>query len=335
MRLRLISFLFFAVAILSVAGTSAAPFYHVGYQDLETPFVARVWYPISSEIFEAPIPTSPLFKSYFGKKDAPIETARETCPLLIVSHGSGGTVYRLDWLADFFVRRGWIVAGINHPGNTFGDNSAMGLVKVWERPKQVTAFLDWLLQQKVWSDRIDKNRIAFVGHSAGGAAAVLLAGARMSKGLFQDPVPLCRPQPADRDDEDCAAIKKIDFKGFDRKDVEGDYRDVRIRAAVPLDPAFARSFPRRQKLATPTEIIFAEKLKSLWGKIDARDFLRVLPKARQRTIPGSVHISFISECSEKALAEGIPLCVGDAGKRDAIHEETSKEIAAFFGEVME
>lgn len=238
---------FLGVLVLLCKISEASNLYHVGYEDINYPAKGRIWYPISQSIKEGKIPSSSLFLNYKAKNEVPLIETKKKLPLLILSHGNGSVVYRLNWVADYFARRGWIVAGINHPGNTFGDTSVRGFLSVWERPKHVSKLIDFMLIKHPFGSRIDNSKIAVVGHSAGGATALMLIGARMSKKLFDQPLPQCKPQHKDFDNNKCTKLGGASSIDFTVAEIEGNYKDWRVGAVVALDPGFARSFPHGQK----------------------------------------------------------------------------------------
>jgi predicted dienelactone hydrolase len=51
------------------------------------------------------------------------------------------------WLGDFLAQHGYIVAAVNHHGNTAAGDQilAQGFALVWERPEDLTAVLTKLL----------------------------------------------------------------------------------------------------------------------------------------------------------------------------------------------
>lgn len=303
--------------------------YRVGYRDFPgPPFTGRVWYPISPIAPTSNIPTGRIFQVLGGARDH--EPVREPAafPLLLVSHGSGAMVARLDWLAHYFVARGWIVAGINHPGNTVDDNTADGLMRVWDRARQASTFLGAFLAADPLGARVDRGRIAAAGYSAGGAAVLMLAGARLSADRLQSPVPRCLPRPKDLDDERCADLKRLDPRRYPRAAVEADYRDARVRAVVALDPGFARSFVRPQALAAPALALIAARPRRPEGEIFVRELPAVFPGAEVRTVPGAIHVSFVSPCNDVGFAARAPVCLGDTN-RPAIQREVAREAFDF------
>lgn len=301
--------------------------HHVGYQDLKGVFVGRVWYPTRIDQEEAIIPTRKIFKNFKGQSNAPLISEPQKLPLLLLSHGSGGSFDRLDWMADYFARRGWIVASANHPGNTLGDNSVDGLIQVWRRAQHISTFLGYLLKDPQFKDRIDHRKIAVVGHSAGGTTVLLLAGMRLSKADFQNPIPYCKEMPKDLDDEHCSELKRYDYTKINRHELEKSYRDQRIKAVVAIDPAFERSF-RDGPVPTPVLLVLAEHLKDPSGEIFAKEFVEKFPNMQHAIIPSSVHISFVSECSQFGHSIKAPICEGDR-HRDQIHLTSNEDIERF------
>lgn len=133
-------------------------------------------------------------------------------PLVVISHGSGGSHYTHRRLARHLARRGFVVVVPLHPGNNRDDNSRVDTVEnLVARPALVRAAIDRALDDAALGPHIDARAIAMVGHSIGGYTALAIAGARPSA------VPGDRVgQPAD----------ELDV-----------VRDERVRALVLLAPA--------------------------------------------------------------------------------------------------
>ena len=103
--------------------------------------------------------------------------ATEQFPLVIVSHGTGALpdVYR--WLFEGLTARGFVVAGIAHPGDNYDDRSgSFGDALLVDRPRHISALIDALEAGSVLAPAIDAGKIGIVGHSAGGYAGILSAG---------------------------------------------------------------------------------------------------------------------------------------------------------------
>lgn len=65
--------------------------------------VTRIWYPADPALPEAPrdigAPGHPIFRGHPVVDGAPLSSAQASYPLLVLSHGTGGSAADLDWLA--------------------------------------------------------------------------------------------------------------------------------------------------------------------------------------------------------------------------------------------
>jgi predicted dienelactone hydrolase len=86
------------------------------------PLSWTAWYPASNEASEHELVASPATTPWFAigpaARDAPINPARQRNPVVLLSHGTGGTVMHLEWLARDLAQRGFIAIGVDHHGNT-------------------------------------------------------------------------------------------------------------------------------------------------------------------------------------------------------------------------
>lgn len=117
----------------------------------------------------------------------------EPCPLVVVSHGSGGShlVYRT--LAAHLARRGFVVAMPEHPGNNRNDNTLAGTPEILvHRPRQVRLVMDWAFSPGGFGAHLRGDSAAVVGHSLGGYTALAVAGGRPTSVPGETPDP---PRP--------------------------------------------------------------------------------------------------------------------------------------------
>jgi predicted dienelactone hydrolase len=90
-------------------------------------------------------------------------------PVVVVSHGTGGTPWLYRGLAAHLAGQGFVVALVEHPGNRRGDDALSGTAAMLEhRPRHVRRVLDAL----------GVARAAVIGHSLGGYTALAAAGGR-------------------------------------------------------------------------------------------------------------------------------------------------------------
>ena len=79
------------------------------------------WYPAdpaAEAILVGMPPDAPLYLLGELARDAPPIAATERFPVVLLSHGTGGTAASLGWLARRLAAAGWVVLGIDHHGNT-------------------------------------------------------------------------------------------------------------------------------------------------------------------------------------------------------------------------
>ena len=78
-----------------------------------------VWYPAASGAVEAPLdigpPGKPLFTPGSAAPNADFEDARRR-PVILFSHGFGGTARIMAWFGTALARHGYVVIAVDHPG---------------------------------------------------------------------------------------------------------------------------------------------------------------------------------------------------------------------------
>jgi predicted dienelactone hydrolase len=99
-------------------------------------------------------------------------------PLVVMSHGSGGSPVPDHALASTLVRAGFVVAQPLHHGNNHRDNSLAGPATFQRRPGEAIQVIDALAHHPQWAARLDLSRVGIHGMSAGGVTGLALAGAQ-------------------------------------------------------------------------------------------------------------------------------------------------------------
>ena len=271
------------------------------FQDKERSrtLTTHVWYPIDAKI---PLPVPDIKENPFlpviAKKEAPLPELPLQFPVVLLSHGSGGKADKLFWIVDSLVREGMVVVAVDHVGNMTGDSSGDGMMRIWNRPLDLSFALDRVLDQKEFISRLDLTRVAAVGHSAGGTAALLLAGARLSADRFQSPIPYCAGTKDPYYAKLCTEVAAIKPKTYPKKTIEGDYSDSRVKAVVALDPGFARSFdpPSFKQLRAKALLFIAERINTPHDEIFSKEFSHFLPADMHQVVPRSFHMTFLQAC---------------------------------------
>lgn len=293
-------------------------------------FSARLWYPATSGI-EQRFGKSRIRPGYLAIPGAtPMFPAR--APLIVLSHGSGGSAESMAWMAIDLARRGALVVAADHPVSSGGDPERMSILQVWTQPLDVSHLLDQLLASD-WAERIDDQQVAMVGFSLGGATAMSLAGARLQ---FERFPAFCRVN----DDGACAAFRHhfaaLNSAFFDR--TNADLSDARVRVVVAIAPGFSESLTAEslQVMTTPTLLIAGEKDQQLPPQTHVYPLRHFLPAhSRYLEISGAQHFSFLPLCGDGALEvlaetneEFVCEEVGAKSRAD-IHAETLQAIKDF------
>ncbi len=211
---------------------------------------------------------------------------KKTSPLVLISHGTGGHYSDHRWLSSALVANGYAVAGLNHPGDTRKDQSPEGLLRVWDRPLDISFLLTHILDSPKWSQFIDSRFISVIGFSAGGHTAISLAG-----GVY-DPQLMSEYCQSEKRGPDCDLAENVavDFSGARRS-----YKDSRLSAVLALAPALGPGMSDKglSGIGVPVRIIAAEDDELLIPDQHARHYARAIPHAELIMIPKGGHFVFL------------------------------------------
>ena len=306
-----------------------------------------VWYPAESNVAERPQligpPNAALFEAAPAAPDAGIAASPGKFPLILLSHGTGGTAQSLAWFATALASRGYTVAAVNHPGNNAIDpHTVQGFVLWWKRAQDISAVLDDVLADPEFGPRIDPQRIGAAGFSLGGYTVIELAGGITSRRQFDE---ICRAAP---DQTSCKAppefpdllAKSEALAAADPAFAEalrGDgrsYRDPRIGVVFAMAPALGPAVTPESlnAIAVPASIVAGEQDSIVPIDANARYFAAKIPHAELTIFPGGVdHYTFVDVCTPAGRTAIPPLCVDRPGvDREAIHGATIELAAKFF-----
>jgi predicted dienelactone hydrolase len=265
-----------------------------------------------------------------GVRDAP--TAAGRYPLIVFSHGTGGSRFDHHDSMTALARGGFIAAAIDHPRNNRTDNSGVGTdLQYFGRPHHIVALIDALLASTRFAPLIDPARIGMVGFSAGGTTTIIIVGARPNIALRDD---YCRAGP----DDARACGPHPPGWTFRRRPELNPVADPRVRAAFVMAPGPGLVFDREglAGVHVPIRLYRAgadEVLPHPWHAERVRQLLPVPPE--YVVIAGADHYVFLAPCSA-AFAAAIPeICRDPPGiDRTAIHRQLNAEMLDFFGRTL-
>ena len=129
-----------AIALTVASGAASQATELVGTREISIASPERgrslsvtIWYPAGPGGEPVLVGDNKVFKGSPASANAPLASGR--FPLVVLSHGSGGRVQGMSWLAANLARAGFVVAGPNHPGTTGGDSTPADTPRLWERPR--------------------------------------------------------------------------------------------------------------------------------------------------------------------------------------------------------
>lgn len=246
-------------------------------------------------------------------------------PLILLSHGTMGSMWGHHGLATFLSRQGFIVVSVTHPGDNFQDPSRIGSTSgVYGRPQQISAALSAALKDPALEPHINAGKIGFVGFSAGGTTGLVLAGAQPLLSRLED---YCAKRPEDQ--HVCEAQGHI---RNDRPELTPS-SDPRIRAFVLLAPLSVVFTPETlTELTAPMLVFGGGKDEELSTDENAAALAKNKPSNTSlKLIPDAGHFTFLTPCTAALSSAAPPLCIDGKGvDRVALHAEINSDITTFF-----
>ncbi len=310
------------------------------------PLTTAIWYPTVASGIPDTIwigaPDRHEFRSGTALMSAPLDGAAERHPLIVLSHGTGGSALQMMWLGQQLAAHGFIVAAVNHHGNTGAEPvpTPQGFVLWWERARDMSAVISAVLTDSTFRDRIDTTRIGAAGFSLGGYTVIELAGGRTDLGGLAEQ---CRskrnPTLCDAPPEYPNLLADLAQLGSNRRfagslaHAADSYRDPRIRSVFVIAPAQGGAFTAASlsDVHIPVSIVVGGSDSIAPSATNAELFASRIAGATLQTIPLAGHYTFLSPCTAHGV-EDIPLLCHDAAGADriSIHLQVADSAAAFF-----
>lgn len=295
-------------------------------EERERPVITEIWYPIDKNLPAQNV--SGLWVRCAEARDAPIRSCAKKYPLIVMSHGNGGDRFNNAWIAEILSANGYIVASMDHYGNTWNNRAADGFVKIWERPKDVSFVIDQILQDTRFSPYINPQKIGFIGYSLGGQTGIWIAGGQ----LIESDVPLLNHIPPEQIPKEITedVLQNIDFAP-----AKASYRDPRIAALFLMAPALGHLFDINslQSISVPVYIVASENDKITPLETSAKILASKIQKAAFTLIPGGAgHYVFLNEVSKggKMMLDKNFALDPPTVNRKEIHNQIGRTVVHFF-----
>jgi predicted dienelactone hydrolase len=242
-------------------------------------------------------------------------------PLVVISHGRGGSFVGHHDTAEALADSGFIVAALDHPGDTTADMSRSAELSVYvERPAEIKRLVDFLLAASPVATAIDADRIGFFGFSRGGYTGLVVIGGNPDWDSAAD---YCRASPA-------RACQQILAKEYPAEPL---MHDRRIKAAVIADPlAVPFTAASLAPIKVPVQLWQSEYGGDGVMPRDVAQADRNLAVAHEyHVVRNAGHFAFLAPCPQVMAATRPDLCVDQAGfDRVAFHQELNAAMLAFF-----
>jgi predicted dienelactone hydrolase len=276
-----------------------------------------VWYPCAT-------PPGPVT---FGRimvpavKDCPV--AGTKLPLIVVSHGNLGWFGGHHDTAEALADAGFVVAAINHPGNTGSDpGRTRDLSILFDRPAHIKRLVDYMIGAWPAHTQIDADRIGFFGFSRGGYTGLIVVGG----------IPDLHHAAAL-----CADRSELPFCGQLRAPELPTYalvHDPRIKAAVIADPGIRMVFGPDSLSAVKTSIQLWQSERGGDGVLpeSVEEIKGLLPTPPDyHVVRNAGHFAFLAPCAPEQIAAAPDVCIDSNGfDRAAFHKEFDAAVIAFF-----
>ena len=304
-----------------------------------------VWYPAAADAKELSLdigpPGKPLFKVGSAAPDAAFAD-NSPRPVILFSHGFGGTARIMAWFALPLARAGYVVIAVDHPGNNTSDEmTAGGSIMLWDRPGDLAAALGAARADPTVGPHLDLGRLGVAGFSAGGFTAIAATGARVDIGrleAFCNAKPtdgVCMPQKefAQSTEQMLAALRSPEL-AVEAAHSGDDHSIPGVRAAFAMAPGPVQAFDPASLRADdkPIAIILGDADPVAPPDTNGRVVARELERAELKDLPRVGHDDFLATCTPAGVA-ALPVCA-DKVPQDPTHQAAIDMALAFFAKTI-
>ena len=283
----------------------------------DKPLAVTIWYP--TDAAERSVPLA-LYTQSVAPGAAPTGRGH---PLVVISHGAGGSNTDHYDTARALGAAGFVVAAPTHTGDTRGDHSRT--MRITERPAELSRVIDYMTHDWRGHDTIDGGQVGAFGFSSGGFSVLGAIGGEpdMAKTAQH-----CVEHPHFFD---CGLQRQLGGAAATPPTPAPVAHDPRIKAAVVAAPALGFTFAPAglSKVAIPVQLWRAEWDTVLPQPGYAEAVHGLMPKAEYHVVPAAEHYDFMAPCTN-ALAKAAPAICVDNIDRAAFHARFNADVVRFF-----
>ena len=310
------------------------------------PLRTVVWYPAAAGAKESEWRVS-ILRAGWSAQDAPFVASPKKFPLVVLSHGTGAAAAQVSWLAETLASNGYVVAAVNHHGNTIAEDEYVphGFMLWWERARDVSVLIDNLLSDPRFGPRIDSSRIGLGGHSLGGYTALAIAGARLDREQWQrfcaanSHNPACElpPEAPVSMAEVRRLLEQDEVIKASVKRASESYRDKRVRAVYAIAPALGPAMTRSSlnRITIPVRITVGTMDVNAPPETNAKAIAGSVPNAQLQLLPDVTHYMFVAPCNLWGRIVARWLCSDPQGlDRRELHRLVGADALEFFNRTL-
>lgn len=307
------------------------------------PLDVTIWYPAARGSVELPWAAGVFRFGWTAPDAAWADTLRH--PVILLSHGTGGSAAQHSWLAEALVQAGFVVAGVNHHGNTAVEDRYRlpGFVLPWERALDLSAILTQMSADTALAAHLDTARVGAAGFSLGGYTVVALAGGWFS---YEGRARTCREHPdapyctlppeAPFTLADVDSVSRVD-PAFQASVARSRHpaTDPRIRAIFAMAPAGVPLMDSASLagIALPVRVLLGARDQQVDAPGTEAVLARLLPRA-EVSVLDAAHYDFLGECTAKGQVVLHALCAGGGAPRAALHRQAAAAAVTFFSRTL-
>jgi predicted dienelactone hydrolase len=287
-----------------------------------------IWYPAASDAAESPVvigPANRVLLEVGAAANALFVEDGARHPVILLSHGFGGSARMMGWFGIAMAGRGYIVVAVDHPGNNARDEMTLpGAVLWWDRAEDLRSALDAVGRDTAIGPRADLSRVGVAGFSDGGFAALAATGAKVIPSRWYQ---FCRDNP---DDGDCqpnlefTATFEERAKALAMPELAAEAAHAGEDHAIPGISATFTMAPATIQALEPASLSgIRAPVYIMLGDADTIAPPRTcglaagaaIPNARVDLLPGISHYDFLSMCTDAGRAIS-PACASAHAQAD-------------------